>query len=204
MAAQSSAQAQSSKAVQTLEPNIPSRQAAPPEPAQTSSELIAQNIEAVRRIRADSERKHGAQHQVIERVIDRLARPFALYALVLLILAWIGLNLVMVGFKSRPLDAPPFYFMDTVIAVLSLLTTVGVLIVQARQGRIAEERAELELQVNLLAEQKIAKLIELVESVRRDSPFVHHEENAEVDAMMQSSDPETILQALEDRRNEPA
>jgi uncharacterized membrane protein len=160
-------------------------------------DLVAQNIETVRRLRLEAEQKSGSAHQPIERVFEALARPQSIYVILGCIFAWVALNVFLIVIHSRPLDAPPFYFMDTLLAILSLLTTVVVLIVQSRQGRLAEARSELELQVNLLAEQKIAKLIELVEGMRRDSPFMQNLEDAEVEAMKRSSDPEKILQALE-------
>jgi uncharacterized membrane protein len=162
-----------------------------------NSDLIAQNVSAVRRLRLEAERKHGALHQPIERVFAALAKPTAIYTLVAVIVAWTALNLALLVFHRAPLDAPPFFALDSVLAVLSLLTTIVVLIVQARQGKLADERAELQLQVNLLSEQKIAKLIELVEALRRDSPFLENVDDAQVEAMKRGSDPEAILRALE-------
>ena len=79
----------------------------------------------------------------------------------------------------------------------ALLTTTIVLITQTRQGKLAEQRAQLDLQVNLLAEQKTAKLIALLEELRRDLPEVHNRHDAEAAAMEQSTDPHAILAALE-------
>ena len=79
----------------------------------------------------------------------------------------------------------------------ALLTTIIVLITQSRQGKLAEQRAQLGLQLNLLAEQKIAKLIALVEELRRDLPEVHDRHDAEATAMEQSTHPHAILDALE-------
>jgi len=47
--------------------------------------------------------------------------------------------------------------------------TVGVLIKQNRQEKLAEQRAQLSLQLNLA---KIAKLIALVEELRCDLPNI--------------------------------
>jgi uncharacterized membrane protein len=79
----------------------------------------------------------------------------------------------------------------------ALLTTTIVLITQTRQGRLAEQRAQLDLQVSLLSEQKTAKLIALLEELRRDLPDVTNQHDAEAAAMEQSTDPHTILDALE-------
>jgi uncharacterized membrane protein len=54
----------------------------------------------------------------------------------------------------------------------------------------------LELQVSLLAEQKTAKLIALIEELRRDLPEVTNRHDAEAAAMEQSTDPHAILDAI--------
>ena len=167
-----------------------------PPPHSDGSQIIAQNVESTRRARQQAELLHGTGHLPIERVFDALAKPLALYALLGLIALWILLNLALMLLGRKPFDAPPFYYLDTVLAIFSLLTAVVILIVQARQGKLAEARAEVELQVNLLSEQKIAKLIELVEALRFDTPFMKNGSDAEVEAMKQSITPEQIMDAI--------
>jgi uncharacterized membrane protein len=72
-----------------------------------------------------------------------------------------------------------------------------VLITQSRQSRDQEQRAELELQINLLAEQKIAKLIALVEELRRDLPTVANRVDHVAEVMQEPVDPHAVLSALE-------
>jgi uncharacterized membrane protein len=73
-----------------------------------------------------------------------------------------------------------------------------VLATQNRQRRSAEERARLDLQVNLLAEQKVAKLIALIEELRRDMPNVKNRRDRVAEAMTQAVDPHAVTTALED------
>jgi uncharacterized membrane protein len=72
-----------------------------------------------------------------------------------------------------------------------------VLTTQSRQSHAFEQRAELELQVNLLAEQKIAKLIALVEELRRDMPTVTNRVDPLAEQMKEPIDPHAVLSALE-------
>ena len=81
----------------------------------------------------------------------------------------------------------------------ALLMTTTILITQNRQTRQAEQRGQLELQVNLLAEQKIAKLIGLLEELRRDIPIVRDRVDKVADAMTEPVDPHAVLSALEDK-----
>ena len=52
-----------------------------------------------------------------------------------------------------------------------MLTATVVLISQRRQTKLSEQRVHLDLQINLLTEQKVTKLIHLIEELRRDFPW---------------------------------
>jgi uncharacterized membrane protein len=83
------------------------------------------------------------------------------------------------------------------VALCALLMTTLVLITANRQTRNTEERSHLDLQVNLLSEHKVAKLIALVEELRRDLPMVRNRVDQEADAMQEAVDPHAMLEALE-------
>jgi uncharacterized membrane protein len=97
----------------------------------------------------------------------------------------------------RPIDAPPFLWLQGSVAFSALLTTILVLITQNRQTRDDLDRAHLDLQVNLLAEQKAAKIIALLEELRRDLPMVRNRVDGEAEAMADPVDPQLVLDALE-------
>jgi uncharacterized membrane protein len=77
------------------------------------------------------------------------------------------------------------------------LTATLILITQNRQTQEAEQRSQLDLQVNLVAEQKIAKVIELLEELRRDLPTVRDRVDSKANAMARSVDAGAVLAALE-------
>jgi len=52
--------------------------------------------------------------------------------------------------------------------------------------------------VNLLSEQKIAKLIALVEELRCDLPNIKNRCDPEAEVMKQPADPQMVVEALED------
>ncbi len=87
----------------------------------------------------------------------------------------------------------------SLVTLGALLLTIVILITQNRQARLAERRAQLDLQVNLLAEQKITKLISLVEELRRDLPSVQNRHDPEAEAMQTATDPHAVLEALEEK-----
>jgi uncharacterized membrane protein len=78
-----------------------------------------------------------------------------------------------------------------------------VLTAQNRQDREGEQRAHLELQVSLLAEQKTTKIISLLEELRHDLPVVKDRKDRIADAMQERVDPQAVLSALEDTMGSP-
>jgi len=86
-----------------------------------------------------------------------------------------------------------------VVGLAALLTTTVVLTKQNRMAKIEEQRAHLDLKVTLLTEQKAAKLIDLLEELRRDLPNVKNRDDPEAVALQQSMNPGLVLAALDER-----
>ena len=94
-------------------------------------------------------------------------------------------------------DPPPFYWLQGLVSLSALVTTIVVLITQKRQGKMAERRGQLNLQMSVLVEQKVTKVIGLLEELRRDMPSVQDREDLEAEAMTEAADPAAVLTALE-------
>ena len=80
----------------------------------------------------------------------------------------------------------------------ALLTATAVLTKQNRLAKLAEQREHLDLKVTLLTEQKVAKLIDLLEELRRDLPNVENREDLEATALQRSMNPDLVLAALDE------
>ncbi len=63
---------------------------------------------------------------------------------------------------------------------------------------VAEQRTQLMLQLNLLSEKKIAKIIALLEELREDIPNMEQRHDPEAEVMKQAADPLTVLEALKE------
>ena len=159
---------------------------------------MSQAVESVASIRARAEQRLDRHQRIMEVLTAALGRPRTVYAILLLVIAWIAFNAGttrLLGWKS--IDPPPFFWLQGMVALSALLMTTLVLITANRQTRNAEERSHLDLQVNLLSEHKVAKLIALVEELRRDLPMVRDRIDQEANAMQEAVDPHAMLEALE-------
>jgi uncharacterized membrane protein len=159
---------------------------------------INESIEAISDLHVRAERRRTAHQRGIERLTNGLGRPSFLYAIVTFVGLWIGINLALPLVGRAAFDPPPFTLLQGLSTFSALLITAMVLITQNHQLKLAERRSRLDLQINLLAERKIAKLIALHEELRRDLPFVRNRHDPEAKAMQTHADPQTVADALEE------
>jgi uncharacterized membrane protein len=122
--------------------------------------------------------------------------------IVAFVAAWTGFNLLAPHLGMRPFDPPPFVWLQGLVGLGALLMGTIILVTQNRQTKHAEQRAQLDLQVNLLGEQKAAKLIALLEELRRDIPTVPNRVDRVAEAMEAPVDPHAVLSALEDSKDD--
>lgn len=131
-------------------------------------------------------------------VTAALGRPRTIYFTLSIVVAWVTLNLgIPRSWGWHRVDPPPFFWLQGLVALSALLMTTLVLITTNRQTRNAEERSHLDLQVNLLSEHKVAKIVALLEELRRDLPMVRDRTDHEAEAMQEAVDPHAMLEALE-------
>jgi uncharacterized membrane protein len=114
-----------------------------------------------------------------------------------MVAGWLIINVLLHYWGLPQFDSSPFDLLQLVLGIISLPMTIAVLIKQERQEKLAEQRAQLSLQLNLLSEQKIAKLIGLFEELRNDLPDVKNRYDPEIQEMQQAADPQVVMSVLE-------
>jgi uncharacterized membrane protein len=167
------------------------------------SEHVAQNIETIAHLHTEAEGKVGRSQRVIERLTASIGQPWALSVILGIVAVWVALNTWGPSVGIPQMDPPPFSWLQGAVSVAALLVTTMVLTTQNRQAKRASQRGNLELQVNLVAEQKIAKLISLLEELRRDLPSVRDRVDPVADAMAEAVDPQAVLTVLEEDVQSP-
>jgi|SRR5579859_6224812 len=167
---------------------------------------VNQSIESIANLHLHMERKVDSHQRAIEKVTAFLGRPLFLYIILFFVMLWISANILLVSIGWKSFDPAPFNWLLEAISLGSLLMTTVVLITQRRQDKAAEQRRQLDLQVNLIVEQKVTKLIELVEELRQDLPSVKDRHDPEAEALKKAVDPHETLatfnQVLEEAAEE--
>jgi uncharacterized membrane protein len=167
-----------------------------PAPA-TLSDHISDNVDDVVALqRRETDALPPAQRRV-ERVGRFVGRPTYLVGVLLTATLWVAFNVTAPYVGLRAFDKPPFAWLDLVLTFVALVTTTVVLGAQNRQTKLEQQHAHLDLQVNLLTEQKVSKLIHLLEELRRDLPMVKDRHDPQANALQERADTGKVLSALE-------
>lgn len=153
--------------------------------------VLDRNIAAlVKRRRAEQERA-GLEEQV-SRQITRFAGSMAFVYLHLLIFGfWIVANLGWLGIE--PWD-PAMVVLAMIASVEAIFLSTFVLITQNRMARMSEKRAELDLQISLLTEHEVTKLMTLLSAVAEKVGVHKGAEEAEVERDVA---PEAVMDRIE-------
>jgi uncharacterized membrane protein len=163
----------------------------------TEREQIDQNIEAVQDFYSREHGKVSRSQRSLERLSRSIGTPDFIGLILLAVAAWIGLSFLLPRLGLPQVDPPPFFWMQGAVGLGALLTATVVLIRQNRLAGLAEQRANLDLKVTLLTEQKVAKLIDLLEELRRDLPGVKDRWDPDADSLQKPMNPELVLEALD-------
>jgi uncharacterized membrane protein len=164
--------------------------------APTLSAHIDQNIESIVALQNREWETVGVAQRRVEAVGRWLGRPLYLVGLLTAIAVWVSINVIR---DTRGgWDPPPFELLDGVMTLISLITTTIVLIAQNRQTKLEKQHTHLELQVSLLTEQKVTKIINLIEELRRDLPMVRDRHDAHAEALQESADTAKVVAALQE------
>jgi uncharacterized membrane protein len=78
----------------------------------------------------------------------------------------------------------------------ALLLTVAVLIRQNRMAKVAEHRSHLDLQINLLSEQKVTKILQIVDELQRELTALRGHPDSEVAEMTKPADAHALMHAI--------
>jgi uncharacterized membrane protein len=129
------------------------------------------------------------------RLVDLLGRPAVVLGLTIMAAVWIAAALWRVG--PEGIASPPFAWLELVGTIAAFLIAMLILAAQRHAGQLAERRDKLTLELALLADRRSAKIIELLEDLRRDLPSVGERHDPEATGMREPADPRVVLEAID-------
>jgi uncharacterized membrane protein len=162
---------------------------------------IDRTVRAIAALHQEHRQRETPVQRVVRRSVAFIGRPRFVGLLTILIAAWIAANLTL-GLHHRAFDPPPYPWLFDLGEALALYITVLILITQRRDDQLADLREQLSLELAILGEQKNAKIIHLLEELRRDLPMVPDRVDREAALLSVPADPQTVLDAIMDAQQE--
>jgi uncharacterized membrane protein len=160
------------------------------------------SIEATAAVHREHARRAGPLQRLIERATVLFAQPAMIVILAALVLGWMVWNAWRAARGLRPIDPPPFNWLELAATLAGLGLVMLILATQRRETLLDEQRSQLILGLALQTDQKTAKLIALLEELRRDSPTIADRPDAESEAMSSPADAEVVLEAIQRRASD--
>jgi uncharacterized membrane protein len=157
---------------------------------------ISQNIADIVDLYQAEAAALSTAHRRLEQFGLLVARPAYVIGLFALVAAWVAFNLDARQLGLIEFDPPPFAWLQGFMTFVALVTATVVLVGQRRQTKLSEQRAHLDLQINLLTEQKVTKLIHMIEELRRDLPVVQQRSDAHTSALKEGINAAQVASVL--------
>ncbi|HXC50973.1 MAG TPA: DUF1003 domain-containing protein [Candidatus Limnocylindrales bacterium] len=160
--------------------------------------VLERNVEAILSHREQFERSRSRQERVADSITHFAGSMAFVYLHIVIFGIWIALDLGW--FPIAPLD-PTFVTIALAASIEAIFLSTFVLISQNRMAALADKRADLGLQVSLLAEHEITRLVELVTEIGKKM-HIDASHDPELSELSQTIAPEKVLDTMEQTERE--
>jgi uncharacterized membrane protein len=158
------------------------------------------NLELLSTFKDGEEAQITGVRLLIERISAFLGSPAYFLFAVVFIVTWTSVNGWAAHTGWHPVDPPPFFWLQGLVSSNALLLTVAVLIRQNRMSQGAEHRAHLDLQINLLSEQKVTMILQIVHELQRELTEMRGRPDSEVAEMTKPADAHALMHAIKKKQ----
>ena len=161
--------------------------------SQQMAKIVERNIDALLKRRKNEEKNKTFEEKIADKVTKFTGSMFFVYLHLILFGVWVVWNLNLIGLK--PFDET-FVVLAMFASVEAIFLSTFVLISQNRMNVQADKRSELDLQVSLLAEHEITKLIVLVTALCKKMG-IEDAYDEEINELSKDVQPEKVMDTID-------
>jgi uncharacterized membrane protein len=171
----------------------------PPQPG-SLNRALERNIAAIERRRRQEAASATFQDRMAQAIARFTGSMAFVYVHLILYGFWILANLGFV--PGVPAWDETFVVLAMIASVESIFLSTFILITQNRMAASADERADLDLQISLLTEHELTKVVAMVDAIA-DHLGISHQAQDEVDELKRDVAPEAVLDAISSTERAP-
>ena len=165
-------------------------EAAPP----LLSHVIERNIRTITRLRLQSARERQVQERMADAITSFSGSMLFVYIHILWFGAWLLVNTGHLGIPS--FDPFPYGFLTMIVSLEAIFLSTFVLISQNRFSDEADRRAELDLQIGLLAEHEITRVLYMLDAIQ-NKLGIENDADSELADLEMETRPEDVLTEID-------
>jgi uncharacterized membrane protein len=158
------------------------------------AQVVERNIQALLAHRHEEEGQRDRQERIADAVTRFVGRMRFVYVHLVVFGLWIMINLGWL--PGIPQFDPSLVVLAMVASVEAIFLTTFVLISQNRMAALADKRADLDLQISLLAEHEITRLITLLTAVG-ERMGIDAAQDPELAELSRDVMPEKVMEKME-------
>jgi uncharacterized membrane protein len=153
-------------------------------------------VRSVAQLHSDHHGRTTTSQRAVNRITALMGRPWFIALVGFAASVWIAANLIAGRLGVEAIDPPPFPWLEVAATLFSLFVVMLVLVTQKHEDELNAHRDTLTLELAILSEHKIAKVIQLLEELRRDSPHVQDRDDPQAEQMAEPADAGSVLAAV--------
>jgi uncharacterized membrane protein len=176
------------------------RATATPEPPTRHSvpTHMERNVRAIAKLEHDAMNERSSADRVSD-VVTRVAGSAGfVVAHIVFFAVWIPLNLGIVPSVSI-FDPYPFSFLTLVVSLEAIFLAIFVLMSQNRAARLADRRAHLDLQVDLLAERELTAMLHMLRALCAKQKVALDDVGTDVNDLLEETDVTELASNLDEK-----
>jgi uncharacterized membrane protein len=164
------------------------------ESARATTESAQQNIQAISKLEQEAIEQRSASEKISEAFTRCMGSMTFVVLHVVGLAIWFSWNLGAFGLE--PFDPFPFGILTLIVSTEGVILAIFVLISQNRMSRLANQRAHLNLQISLLAEQETTKILQRLKTIADHLDIHETERDEEIERLSQSTHLEVLAEEL--------
>ena len=154
------------------------------------SKVMERNIRTIIHLRAKTASERGLQDRIADVITSVSGRMIFAYVHIVWFGLWILLNTARVG--VRIFDPFPYGLLTMIVSLEAIFLSTFVLISQNRLSAESDRRADLDLQIGLLTEHELTRVLQMLDAIQ-DKLGVADHKNSELADLEMETRPEDVL-----------
>ena len=156
--------------------------------------VMERNIHTITRLQLEAARARTLQDRLADAITDFTGIMRFVYLHIVWFGAWVAVNTGWLGLP--PFDPFPYGLLTMIVSLEAIFLSTFVLISQNSLSDTADRRAEMDLQIGLLAAHEITRVLQMLDAIQ-DKLGIENDADSELADLEMETRPEDVLAEID-------